>query len=622
MRGKRMKSRLSLIITFLCFGSLLTSFIWSNNTVELHQLPLQKKDILQPSELCQGCSRHLSNVEPQHSESCKGCREAIDKAVEPKEEDDSQKIREVIEKGTESNSEISKTKEDNPPEIREVIDKAVEPKQEDDSQKIREVNEKGTEGNSEILKKQEDKPRRIRRRIKKVVRRVQNSKKQEDNPPKIREVIDETVEHKQDDNSLKIREVIEKGAESDSEISKTKEDKPPEIREVVDKAVEPKQEDDSQKIREVIEKGTESNSEISKTQEDKPRRIRRIIKKVVVRHVQNSKKQEDNPQQIREENNKVEDLHPQNMNTKEDDSQKIRGVIDKAVERYSQTWKKQEDNCQKLRFHLTSKCNGLDRAVVTQNSTPVDSEISYNGLKKTLKVTPELFSTFIKEHPFSNKTLDTCAVVGNGGILINSSCGETIDSAQFVIRCNLAPLGNGYEKHVGIKTDLVTANPSIFVERYEALNGRRRPFVEDLRSYGNSLLLLPAFSYSSKTILSVRAIYTIEDFESPIRPVYLNPEYVESLLLFWRSQGLRETRLSTGLTMVSLALELCNNVHLYGFWPFSHHPHDRHNLTNHYYDDIKPKVFHAMPAEFDLLMRLHSQGVLRLHLGDCPTGGK
>uniref|UniRef100_A0AAQ5ZXM9 ST8 alpha-N-acetyl-neuraminide alpha-2,8-sialyltransferase 6 n=1 Tax=Amphiprion ocellaris TaxID=80972 RepID=A0AAQ5ZXM9_AMPOC len=460
MRGKRMKSRLSLIITFLCFGSLLTSFIWSNNTVELHQLPLQKKDILQPSELCQGCrevvdkvtesnseisnlqedkptriSRHLSNVEPQHSESCKGCREAIDKAVEPKEEDDSQKIREVIEKGTESNSEISKTKEDNPPEIREVIDKAVEPKQ-------------------------------------------------------------------------------------------------------------------------------------------------------------------------------------------EDDSQKIRGVIDKAVERYSQTWKKQEDNCQKLRFHLTSKCNGLDRAVVTQNSTPVDSEISYNGLKKTLKVTPELFSTFIKEHPFSNKTLDTCAVVGNGGILINSSCGETIDSAQFVIRCNLAPLGNGYEKHVGIKTDLVTANPSIFVERYEALNGRRRPFVEDLRSYGNSLLLLPAFSYSSKTILSVRAIYTIEDFESPIRPVYLNPEYVESLLLFWRSQGLRETRLSTGLTMVSLALELCNNVHLYGFWPFSHHPHDRHNLTNHYYDDIKPKVFHAMPAEFDLLMRLHSQGVLRLHLGDCPTGGK
>lgn len=39
-----------------------------------------------------------------------------------------------------------------------------------------------------------------------------------------------------------------------------------------------------------------------------------------------------------------------------------------------------------------------------------------------------------QEHPFSNKTWDTCAVVGNGGILNNSSCGKMIDSAQFVIR--------------------------------------------------------------------------------------------------------------------------------------------------------------------------------------------
>ncbi|XP_035511211.1 alpha-2,8-sialyltransferase 8F-like [Morone saxatilis] len=301
-----------------------------------------------------------------------------------------------------------------------------------------------------------------------------------------------------------------------------------------------------------------------------------------------------------------------------------REVIDKVVERYSQTWKKQEDNYQKFRSQLNSKCHGFDKAIISQANTPVGSKLVYDGEKKrTLQVTPEIFSTFAKERPFPNKTWDTCAVVGNGGILTNSSCGNTIDSAQFVIRCNLPPLNNGFEKHVGIKTDLVTANPSILVEKYGALMGRRRPFVESLRSYGNSLLLLPAFSYGHNTPVSLRAFYTMEDFGSPNRPIFFNPEYLQKLALFWRSQGLRAVRLSTGIIMTSLALELCANVHLYGFWPFSNHPHGFHALTNHYYDDRQTKKkFHAMPAEFDLLLRLHTQGVLKLHLGECQPGAK
>ncbi|XP_071324745.1 alpha-2,8-sialyltransferase 8F isoform X2 [Trachinotus anak] len=301
-----------------------------------------------------------------------------------------------------------------------------------------------------------------------------------------------------------------------------------------------------------------------------------------------------------------------------------REVIEKVRERYSQTWKKQEDNNKKFRSQLSGKCHGFDKAIITQANTPVGSKLVYDGEKKrSLQVTPEIFSTFTNEHPFANKTLDTCAVVGNGGILTNSSCGQAIDSAQFVIRCNLPPLENGYEKHVGVKTDLVTANPSILIEKYGALMGRRRPFVENLRTYGNSLLLLPAFSYGHNTPVSLRASYTIEDFESSIRPIFFNPDYLQSLALFWRSQGLRAVRLSSGIIMASLALELCANVHLYGFWPFSNHPHDFHALTNHYYDDRQTKVkFHAMPTEFDLLLRLHSQGVLRLHLGDCQPDEK
>ncbi|XP_043957241.1 alpha-2,8-sialyltransferase 8E-like isoform X3 [Gambusia affinis] len=314
-----------------------------------------------------------------------------------------------------------------------------------------------------------------------------------------------------------------------------------------------------------------------------------------------------------------------------------REKINKVLEQYSEAWKKQEEHYQKFRYtlcctessdylwlprsQLNTKCHGLEKATITQANTPVGTKLVYDGEKKsTLQVNPEIFSTFFKGHPFPNKTWHTCAVVGNGGILANSSCGKMIDSAEFVIRCNLPPLSNGYEKHVGIKTDLVTANPSILIEKFGALMGRRRKFVESLRSYGDSLLLLPAFSFSISTPVSLRAFYTLEDFESSVRPIFFNPGYLHNLALFWGSQGLRTIRLSTGIIMTSLALELCDNIQLYGIWPFDFHPYSFQTLTNHYYDDRKTQTkFHAIPDEFNHLLRLHNQGVLKLHLGDCKA---
>lgn len=175
-------------------------------------------------------------------------------------------------------------------------------------------------------------------------------------------------------------------------------------------------------------------------------------------------------------------------------------------------------------------------------------------------------------------------------------------------------------------TDLISAAPYVsFVSfhflRFAGLMERRRPFVESLRPYGDSLLLLPAFSYGPNTPVSLRAVYALEDFGVVrLRPMFFNPEYLSSLAHFWRRQGLRSARLSTGLIVASLALELCANVHLYGFWPFSLHPHSRHSITNHYYDDRQSKKnVHSMPTEFEHLLRLHMQGVVRLHLGECST---
>ncbi|KAI4792299.1 hypothetical protein KUCAC02_033468 [Chaenocephalus aceratus] len=300
-----------------------------------------------------------------------------------------------------------------------------------------------------------------------------------------------------------------------------------------------------------------------------------------------------------------------------------RALIEKVRESYSKTWKKQEDIHRNLSSQLRSQCQGFDRAIITQANTPVGSTIVYarENNKKTLKVTPEIFSTFIKENPFPKKKWETCAVVGNSGILANSSCGEMIDSAELVIRCNLPSLGKGYERHVGTKTDIVTANPSILLKEYGDLMGPRRPFVESLHSYGKSMMVLSPFSYAGNTPVCLRVVYSIRDFESPIQPMFFNPDYLRSLKDFWHSRGLTRGQLSSGLLMVNIALEHCANVHLYGFWPFSNHPLELNAVKNHYYDDKKGVwTVHHMPDEFDLLLLLHSQGVLRLHLGNCRPG--
>uniref|UniRef100_A0A3Q2XHI8 ST8 alpha-N-acetyl-neuraminide alpha-2,8-sialyltransferase 6 n=1 Tax=Haplochromis burtoni TaxID=8153 RepID=A0A3Q2XHI8_HAPBU len=227
----------------------------------------------------------------------------------------------------------------------------------------------------------------------------------------------------------------------------------------------------------------------------------------------------------------------------------------------------------------------------------------------------------VKENPFSKKRWDTCSVVGNGGILTNSGCGKMIDSADFVIRCNLPPLENEFKSDVGMKTNLVTANPSILTKKYGSLMARRRAFVDSLHQYGNSLLLFPCFSFGAYRAVCQRAVYAIEDMEIPIQPIFTNPQYLQSMDKFWKSQGVNGHRPSTGAYMISLALELCETVHLYGFWPFSNHPYKLFPLTNHYYDNVPyDSRVHAMPDEFYYWVQLHNKGILKLHLEDCKSG--
>uniref|UniRef100_A0A8C8RFJ3 ST8 alpha-N-acetyl-neuraminide alpha-2,8-sialyltransferase 6 n=1 Tax=Pelusios castaneus TaxID=367368 RepID=A0A8C8RFJ3_9SAUR len=212
-----------------------------------------------------------------------------------------------------------------------------------------------------------------------------------------------------------------------------------------------------------------------------------------------------------------------------------------------------------------------------------------------------------------------CAVVGNGGILKNSSCGAEIDNSDFVFRCNLPPTTGSISKDVGKKTNLVTVNPSIIAQKYNKLNERKVTFLENIASYGNSFLLLPAFSFKSNTAASFKVYHTLQEFSAKQRAIFFHPRYLKSLAQFWRTKGVKAYRLSSGFMIASAAVELCENVKLYGFWPFSKTTEEI-PISHHYYDNQLPKPgFHAMPKEYNQILQLHGKGILKVQFGKCDS---
>ncbi|XP_043088527.1 alpha-2,8-sialyltransferase 8F-like isoform X2 [Puntigrus tetrazona] len=265
------------------------------------------------------------------------------------------------------------------------------------------------------------------------------------------------------------------------------------------------------------------------------------------------------------------------------------------------------------RAKLQVCCNATGTLFLTKRNTAINQTVPYEtSTTKTYTMTEAIHSMLPEDLPWSARGLGRCAVVGSGGILKNSSCGREIDSADFVIRFNLASIN---DSDVGLKTDLVTINPSQI--RYKNLERNPDPLVERVSVYGNAFLVMPAFAYTFCTRQSIKTLRVLH----PIRPqqplVFFSPIYLRTLDRFWKGRGLKSIRLSTGFMLISTALELCENVHVYGFWPFGTDLQNN-SVPYHYYDELKPhRYMHKMPDEFVRLLQLHSQGALTLHLQPC-----
>ncbi|KAJ8786017.1 hypothetical protein J1605_006597 [Eschrichtius robustus] len=155
------------------------------------------------------------------------------------------------------------------------------------------------------------------------------------------------------------------------------------------------------------------------------------------------------------------------------------------------------------------------------------------------------------------------------------------------------------------------------VDRFQNLLWSRKTFVDHMKVYNHSYIYMPAFSMKTGTEPSLRVYYTLSDVGANQTVLFANPNFLRSIGKFWKSRGIHAKRLSTGLFLVSAALGLCEEVAIYGFWPFSVNMHEQ-PISHHYYDNVLPfSGFHAMPEEFLQLWYLHKIGALRMQLDPC-----
>ncbi|NXV00266.1 SIA7E sialyltransferase, partial [Cettia cetti] len=183
----------------------------------------------------------------------------------------------------------------------------------------------------------------------------------------------------------------------------------------------------------------------------------------------------------------------------------------------------------------------------------------------------------------------SCALVTSSGHLLGSRQGHRIDQSECVIRMNDAPT-RGYGKDVGNKTSLrVIAHSSIqriLRNRNELLN----------MSHGAVFIFWGPSSYMRRDGKGL--VYNNLQLMNQILPqlkVYMISRHkmLQFDDLFKRETGkdrkISNTWLSTGWFTMTIALELCDRINVYGMVPpdFCRDP-NHHSVPYHYYEPLGP----------------------------------
>ncbi|CAH1232942.1 ST8SIA4 [Branchiostoma lanceolatum] len=295
-----------------------------------------------------------------------------------------------------------------------------------------------------------------------------------------------------------------------------------------------------------------------------------------------------------------------------------------------------------VRKQILQKTHVQNYLYASKKSMPLGSVIPFfeGRNKSTYYMVPGVYNYLPEEVRWPERLYENCSVIGNGGILLNSSCGPEIDSTQYVFRNNLPPLtmegffkkdgrntkiNVDYYKDVGSKTNFVSSNPSGFKEflfefKNEKIITDFTDYLSQFESDEGTKVWTHMFHYDSKAKLVLRTIIILRAMGAKIDMVSSHPTFLRAVNDFWQGNGLTSARASSGLVFTTIALSMCKETHLYGYWPFPV-DYDGQEVPYHYYlydyQHTQNNTFHKLPEEFKLLQKLHKKGVIKMHIGKC-----
>ncbi|KAI8500957.1 Alpha-N-acetylneuraminide alpha-2,8-sialyltransferase [Branchiostoma belcheri] len=286
---------------------------------------------------------------------------------------------------------------------------------------------------------------------------------------------------------------------------------------------------------------------------------------------------------------------------------------------------------------VLNKTRVVTHLYTCQKNVPVHSHLRFFQSNLTVKIMRGTYKYFPRNVQFPVKPYQTCSVVGNGGVLTGSGCGNEIDSADHVFRLNLPPIQGSFTQDVGNKTNFVTLNPSVLQDGYGLLLEKENisAFMQAVDTYpANTVIYTHPFDQKRYRKPVYRAHQAMRNSGQVMR--WSHPEFLRAADSFWKKAfHLTEARITSGLLVTTIALSMCTETNLYGFWPYRT-ASDGRVLAYHYFDrpiSSRQKLIfdeeqmfiqgvlknrrHNMGDEFSVLRYLHKKGVLRLHVEKC-----
>ncbi|XP_035664821.1 alpha-N-acetylneuraminide alpha-2,8-sialyltransferase-like isoform X1 [Branchiostoma floridae] len=290
-------------------------------------------------------------------------------------------------------------------------------------------------------------------------------------------------------------------------------------------------------------------------------------------------------------------------------------IMKNATER---GWSFNQTAIKRLRLDLERECNTSATFVITRKNQPVNSTFKYLRGGSMRLMTPALWEKMPEDVPFARKRLKRCSIVGSSTILINSSCGEFIDSSDMIVRFNFAPMKAALADDIGTRTTLMVANGDSIRYKFGHKVSASR-FVHAVLSYGSDYsILVNPFSSKMQSGHSL-LVYDRLRRRTNHTVYHFHPAWPARTNKFWDRRRVFGRDKSTGFKIASAALVFCDEVNLLGFWPYLVDLQGR-KIPFHYYEKGKhgfSKKWHNMDSEFRRLFRMYSEGIINIVTGKC-----